>query len=71
MIIDALTITGMASAASYLLMPLLMGREFLYVDTRSEPAPATSAPADGARRAGGPRARGSEPPLPSDCIKPA
>ncbi|MBK1618626.1 hypothetical protein U5801_16110 [Lamprobacter modestohalophilus] len=31
MIIDALTIAGFVSAASFLLMPLMMGREFVRV----------------------------------------
>jgi len=36
MIIDTLTIAGLFSAASFLLMPLLMGREFIRVDTGDE-----------------------------------
>lgn len=36
MIIDTLTIAGLFSAASYLLMPLLMGREFIRVETRDD-----------------------------------
>lgn len=31
MIVDTLTIAGFVSAASFLLMPLLMGREFVHV----------------------------------------
>lgn len=36
MIIDALTIAGLISAASFALMPLLMGREFIRVETCEE-----------------------------------
>lgn len=38
MIIDTLTIAGFVSAASFLLMPLLMGREFIRVQDCDEPA---------------------------------
>jgi hypothetical protein len=43
MFIDALTITGFLSAASFALMPVLMGREFIRVETCDErsPSPAT------------------------------
>ena len=50
MIIDALTITGLISAASFALMPLLMGRELLRVEecgdqqaTIAQPRPAKAA----------------------------
>ncbi|MCF7989214.1 MAG: hypothetical protein K9M02_02105 [Thiohalocapsa sp.] len=35
MIFDSLTLAGLAAAAPFLLMPLLMGREFLRVDESS------------------------------------
>jgi hypothetical protein len=36
MFIDALTIAGLLSAASFSLMPLLMGREFIQVEISEE-----------------------------------
>ncbi|NBC49580.1 MAG: hypothetical protein GVY22_16720 [Gammaproteobacteria bacterium] len=36
MYLDALTIAGLLSAASFLLMPLLMGRELIRVDATDE-----------------------------------
>lgn len=36
MIIDTLTIAGFMSAASYLLMPILMKRELIRVETNEE-----------------------------------
>ncbi len=37
MIIDTLTIAGFTSAASFLLMPILMKKEFIRVETSDEP----------------------------------
>lgn len=43
MIVDTLTIAGFLSAASFLLMPLLMGREFVRVQATDEPQSASMA----------------------------
>lgn len=43
MFIDALTITGFLSAASFALMPVLMGREFIHVETCDEGSPSPTA----------------------------
>lgn len=36
MILDSLSLAGLASAALYLLMPMLMGREFIRVDEATD-----------------------------------
>jgi hypothetical protein len=43
MIIDALTIAGFVSAASFLLMPLMMGREFVRVQAPDQLSSASMA----------------------------
>jgi hypothetical protein len=44
MIIDSLTIAGFMAAASFLLMPLLMKREFIRVENNDEPRTVTTCP---------------------------
>jgi hypothetical protein len=41
MIIDSLTIAGFATAASFVLMPFFMRREFIRVETLDEPQAST------------------------------
>jgi hypothetical protein len=44
MIIDSLTIAGFAAASSFLLMPILMKREFIRVEIDDEPQTSTTRP---------------------------
>jgi len=64
MIIDALTVAGLMSAASFALMPLLMGREFIHVQTCDETRRKNAGPK------AQPRKTRSSTPLP-DCVETA